>query len=122
MSGQNVGDLLNKASVTWGSFMGGFDLTKVNSNGTTGCLRSSTGLAGTINDYIPHHSFFGYWATTGNPNGPPNAGRLPQWPLYDAGSDAYLELGPQVVARSALRRSVYDSLDAMGRTRGEVRP
>jgi para-nitrobenzyl esterase len=66
-----------------------------------------------------------YWvsfASTGNPNGPPNAGRLTQWPSYDAGSDAYLELGPQLVARSALRRSVYDSLDAMGRTRGEVRP
>ena len=66
-----------------------------------------------------------YWvsfATTGNPNGPPNASRLPQWPLYDTGSDAYLELGPQIMARSAYRRSVYDSLDAMGRTRGEVRP
>ena len=66
-----------------------------------------------------------YWvsfATTGNPNGPRNAGRLPQWPPYDAGSDAYLELGPQLVPRSAFRRSVYDSLDALGRTRGEVRP
>ena len=66
-----------------------------------------------------------YWvsfATTGNPNGSPNAGRLPQWPLYDASADAYLELGPKITARSAFRRSVYDSLDAMGRTRGEVRP
>jgi hypothetical protein len=33
-----------------------------------------------------------------------------------------MELGPQTVARSALRRSVYDSLDALARARGEVRP
>ena len=66
-----------------------------------------------------------YWvsfATTGSPNGPPSTGRLPRWPAYDAKTDAYMELGPQVVARSALRRSVYDSLDALGRARGEVRP
>ena len=29
--------------------------------------RSSTGLAGTTNDYIPHHSFFEYYASTANP-------------------------------------------------------
>jgi phospholipase C len=68
MGGTNIGDLLTAAGVSWGSFMGGFDLTKINKNGTTGCLRSSTGLAGTTADYIPHHSFFGYSATTGNPN------------------------------------------------------
>ena len=42
MGGKNIGDLLNAAGVTWGSFMGGFDLTVTNSNGTTGCVRSST--------------------------------------------------------------------------------
>jgi para-nitrobenzyl esterase len=66
-----------------------------------------------------------YWvsfATTGDPNGPPNAGRRPRWPVYDARTDAYMELGPQAVARGALRREVYDSLDALGRARGEVRP
>jgi len=47
--------------------MGGFNLSLTNSNGTTGCSRSSTGLAGTTGDYIPHHSFFGYWASTANP-------------------------------------------------------
>jgi hypothetical protein len=46
MSGKNIGDLLNAAGVTWGSFMGGFDLTAVNSNNTTGCNRSSTGGRG----------------------------------------------------------------------------
>ena len=68
MESKNIGDLLTAANVTWGSFMGGFNWNKTNKNGTTGCLRSSTGLAGTTNDYIPHHSFFGYWATTANPN------------------------------------------------------
>jgi phospholipase C len=63
---QNIGDLLNAANVTWGSFMGGFNLIAVNSNGTTGCNRSSTGLAGTTADYVPHHSFFNYYTSTAN--------------------------------------------------------
>jgi phospholipase C len=67
LGGQNIGDLLTSAGVTWGSFMGGFNLKLVNSNGTTGCNRSSTGLAGTTNDYVPHHAFFQYWASTANP-------------------------------------------------------
>jgi phospholipase C len=67
MSGQNIGDLLNAAGVTWGGFMGGFNLNTVNSNGSTGCTRSSAGLAGTTGDYIAHHSLFGYYASTANP-------------------------------------------------------
>jgi phospholipase C len=67
LGGKNIGDLLTAAGVTWGSFMGGFNLNLKNPNGTTGCSRSSTGLAGTTGDYIPHHSFFGYWASTANP-------------------------------------------------------
>ena len=67
MSGKNIGDLLSAAGITWGSFMGGFDLTVTNSNGTTGCARSSTNLAGTTADYIAHHAFFQYWASTANP-------------------------------------------------------
>ena len=66
-----------------------------------------------------------YWvsfATTGDPNGPPNAGRLSRWPAYDGRTDAYMELGPRVLVGSASRRSAYDSLDAVGRARGEVRP
>ncbi len=70
MGSTTIGDLLNNAGVTWGGFMGGFDLTAVNSNGTTGCNRSTksniTGVTET--DYIPHHSFFNYWASTANPN------------------------------------------------------
>jgi phospholipase C len=67
MKGQNVGDLLNAAGVSWGAFMGGFDLTIRNPNGTTGCTRSSTGLAGTTGDYIPHHAWFQYYPSTANP-------------------------------------------------------
>ena len=67
MRGKNIGDLLNAAGVTWGSFMGGFDLSTVNPNGTTGCNRSSKGFAGTTNDYIPHHAWFQYYASTANP-------------------------------------------------------
>jgi len=67
MGGKNIGDLLNAAGVTWGSFMGGFNLSIVNHNGTQGCNRSSKGLAGTTNDYIPHHAWFQYYASTANP-------------------------------------------------------
>ncbi len=67
MAGKSIGDLLNTAGVTWGSFMGGFDLTLTNSNGTTGCLRSSVStLTGTVGDYIPHHAFFQYFGSTLN--------------------------------------------------------
>jgi len=69
--GRNIGDLLNAHNITWGSFMGGFDLTIKNANGTTGCLRSSTTKAPgpiqvTSADYIPHHAFFQYFASTAN--------------------------------------------------------
>jgi phospholipase C len=66
MGSKNIGDLLSAAGVTWGSFMGGFNLSTVNANGSTGCTRSSAGLAGTTSDYIPHHSFFNYYASTAN--------------------------------------------------------
>jgi len=67
MSGKNIGNMLNDAGVSWGSFMGGFDLTATNPNGTAGCSRSSTGLSGSTKDYIPHHAFFQYHASTANP-------------------------------------------------------
>jgi len=70
MGNVTIGDLLEAAGVTWGGFMGGFDLTITNPNGTAGCLRSTksniNGL--TTADYVPHHSFFNYWTTTANPN------------------------------------------------------
>ena len=70
MTGKNVGDLLTAANVSWGFFEGGFDLTKSNGNGTTGCARSSTsGVTKQVKaDYIPHHQPFQYYASTANPN------------------------------------------------------
>jgi len=69
MTGKNIGDLLNAKGITWGSFMGGFDLTLKNTNGTIGCGRStfSSTVNGTIVDYIPHHAWFQYYASTRNP-------------------------------------------------------
>jgi phospholipase C len=72
MAGQNIGDLLNARGITWGSFMGGFDLTVVNPNGTTGCGRQTNPAAPgtpafTSVDYIPHHAWFQYYKSTANP-------------------------------------------------------
>ena len=72
MHGKNIGDLLNARGITWGSFMGGFDLTIVNPNGTTGCARQTNPTAPgtpafTSVDYIPHHAWFQYYASTRNP-------------------------------------------------------
>jgi phospholipase C len=72
MAGRNIGDLLNARGITWGSFMGGFDLTITNPNGTTGCGRLTNPTApGTFAfnsvDYIPHHAWFQYYASTRNP-------------------------------------------------------
>jgi phospholipase C len=68
MGGQNIGDLLNSRGVTWGWFEGGFDLALKNSNGTTGCARStlSTVTKVTETDYIPHHEPFQYYTSTQN--------------------------------------------------------
>ena len=75
MGSRNIGDLLSAAGVTWGSFMGGFNLTVVNPNGTTGCSRSSVNVVDGVAtaDYIPHHSFFNYSTSTSNPNHTPPA-------------------------------------------------
>jgi phospholipase C len=68
LAGPNIGELLNAKGATWGSFMGGFDLTATNANGTTGCARSNNAsTGGTTADYIPHHAFFQYFASTSNP-------------------------------------------------------
>jgi len=68
LSGNNIGQMLSKQGVTWGWFEGGFDLTKTNPNGTTGCLRSthSDVVKLTLRDYIPHHEPFQYYKETAN--------------------------------------------------------
>ncbi|MFZ0315065.1 MAG: alkaline phosphatase family protein [Candidatus Korobacteraceae bacterium] len=69
MGGHNIGDLLNTAGISWGFFEGGFNLSIVNPNGTTGCNRSTTSTVTGVNkkDYIPHHQPFQYYASTYNP-------------------------------------------------------
>ncbi|HEX3538380.1 MAG TPA: alkaline phosphatase family protein [Stellaceae bacterium] len=71
LGGKNIGDLLNDKGVSWCAFMGGFDLTVTNADGSTGCNRASPASASnntpTTADYIPHHAFFQYSASTANP-------------------------------------------------------
>jgi len=69
MTSKNIGDLLNAADVSWGGFMGGFNLLAMNANGTTGCARStfSSVIGANITDYVPHHMWFQYFTSTENP-------------------------------------------------------
>jgi phospholipase C len=70
LTGKNIGDLLNAKNITWGWFQGGFDLSAVNANGTTGCNRStfSAVLGGFVPDYVQHHQPFQFYASTRNIN------------------------------------------------------
>jgi para-nitrobenzyl esterase len=66
-----------------------------------------------------------YWvafATNADPNGAPAAGKWPLWPAYTTANDAYLELGPEIVAKSGYRKAMYDSLDVRARQAGQIRP
>ncbi|TCV93399.1 phospholipase C [Luteibacter rhizovicinus] len=69
MGGRNIGDLLNEKNITWGFFQGGFDLTRSNSDGSTGCTRRTLSKVTNVtsNDYSPHHQPFQYYPTTANP-------------------------------------------------------
>ena len=59
MTGRNVGDLLNRAGVSWGWFAGGF----------ADCKESHAGSEGVVTrDYIQHHQPFQYYKTTANPH------------------------------------------------------
>src|SRR4051812_8905103 len=66
-----------------------------------------------------------YWvafAASGDPNGPPTAGKWPRWPRYESATDALLEIGPEIGARPLEKRVVYDSFDAVAGLNGSVRP
>ena len=69
MTSKNIGDLLNAAHITWGGLTGGFNLQLTNANGTTSCQRStfSSVIGANITDYVPHHIWFQYFASTANP-------------------------------------------------------
>jgi phospholipase C len=66
--GKNIGDLLNAKGITWGFFEGGFNLSLVNANKSTGCNRSTTSTVTNTQkaDYIPHHQPFQYYTPTAN--------------------------------------------------------
>jgi len=69
MSGPNIGDMMNQRGISWGWFQGGFDLSRTNSDGSSGCRRSTTSEVTKANvlDYVPHHAPFQYYASTANP-------------------------------------------------------
>jgi para-nitrobenzyl esterase len=65
-----------------------------------------------------------YWeefAARGDPNGAAE-GKWPPWPRYSAATDALLEFGPEIRPRTMVKRPSYDSLDAIARAKGEIRP
>jgi phospholipase C len=83
----NIGSLLKKANIPWGSFVGGFNLQAVNENQSIGCPGVTMDSQGNISfntnpgrstisqvsqvqvtDYIPHHIWFQYFKDTANPN------------------------------------------------------
>ena len=74
MEGKNIGDLLNAAGITWGGFMGGFNLDIKNANGTTGCQRSTQSqvVGRAVVDYIPHHNWFQYFEFDRQPEARPS--------------------------------------------------
>src|SRR5579864_2449576 len=72
MGGQNIGDLLDNAGVSWGWFQGGFAgpnyVPGKPSTDTGQCTGSHKNLGGaTVADYSPHHEPFQYFLSTANP-------------------------------------------------------
>jgi phospholipase C len=74
MAGQNIGDLLNSAGVTWGWFQGGFASPGYISGDPSSdnlaavCTGTHQNVGGaTQTDYNPHHQPFQYYASTANP-------------------------------------------------------
>jgi phospholipase C len=66
LSGQNVGDLLNQAGITWGWFQGGYRLDPVKTPDMA-CEDAHPNLAGQNEvDYEPHHDPFQYFSSTAN--------------------------------------------------------
>jgi phospholipase C len=66
LSGQNIGDLMNSAGMTWGWFQGGFKPTSY-SGATAICGATHANVAGGASaDYVPHHEPFQYFASTRN--------------------------------------------------------
>jgi len=68
MTGQNIGNLLDAANVSWGWFQGGFAPTGTNSDGYAVCGSTHANVGGNeVQDYVPHHDPFQYYKSTSNP-------------------------------------------------------
>jgi phospholipase C len=68
MTGQNIGDLLNAKHVTWGWFQGGFAPTGTDNAGYAVCGSEHENIGGAeVQDYVPHHDPFQFYASTANP-------------------------------------------------------
>ncbi len=68
MTGENIGDRLNAAGLTWGWFEGGFKPTST-ANGKAVCGAKTNNLGGSSqSDYSAHHQPFQYYASTSNPH------------------------------------------------------
>jgi phospholipase C len=74
--GRNVGDLLTQAGISWGWFQGGFSLGSAgvcySNSHVLEAFDRATGVdpatdRNTIQDYVPHHEPFQYFAPTANP-------------------------------------------------------
>ncbi|QHW00293.1 carboxylesterase/lipase family protein [Spirosoma endbachense] len=66
-----------------------------------------------------------YWITFaqhGSPNGPKGGRKWPYWPLYNAKTNVYQDLGIPIQTRYGLRDQYYDVLDRLARQDGEIRP
>jgi phospholipase C len=67
MTGQNIGNLLNTKSITWGWFEGGFTPSSY-SNGRPVCGTAHNNIgSASVADYVQHHEPFQYYASTANP-------------------------------------------------------
>jgi len=67
LTGKNIGNLLDAANVSWGWFQGGFAPTGTNSDGAV-CGSEHENIGGAeVNDYVPHHDPFQFYASTANP-------------------------------------------------------
>ncbi|HEY6492299.1 MAG TPA: alkaline phosphatase family protein [Trebonia sp.] len=73
LTGTNIGDLLNQSHVSWGWFQGGFAPTST-TDGLPVCgsehelTADGTANGGEVQDYVPHHDPFQFYASTANPD------------------------------------------------------
>jgi phospholipase C len=74
MGGQNIGDLLDRAGISWGWFQGGFASPNYvpgqpgTDDPSAVCTGAHSNIGGASQlDYNPHHEPFQYYASTANP-------------------------------------------------------